>query len=159
MSGRLRLWLERAGAGVRMRDAATGEVVAWEDERIRVIPVDGALFSAGDGHAAQGDGEISGTAIECPVRAQVALDLRDDLQLDWPCARIPGAWLTFGFDEHLGLAAKKAADGMIALMVRERGLGPDDALALASVVVDLRVTQVVNGQVGVHAVLRDDAWS
>ena len=123
------------------------------------IPVDGALFSAGDGHAAQGDGEISGTAIECPVRAQVALDLRDDLQLDWPCARIPGAWLTFGFDEHLGLAAKKAADGMIALMVRERGLGPDDALALASVVVDLRVTQVVNGQVGVHAVLRDDAWS
>src|SRR5438034_12397 len=60
------------------------------------IPVDGALFSAGDGHAAQGDGEISGTAIECPVRAQVALDLRDDLQLDWPCARIPGAWLTFG---------------------------------------------------------------
>jgi acetamidase/formamidase len=123
------------------------------------IPVDGALFSAGDGHAAQGDGEISGTAIECPVRAQVTLDLHDDLELDWPCARIPGAWLTFGFDEHLGLAAKKAADGMIALMVRERGLGPDDALALASVVVDLRVTQVVNGQLGVHAVLRDDAWS
>jgi acetamidase/formamidase len=123
------------------------------------IPVAGALFSAGDGHAAQGDGEISGTAIECPVRAQVTLDLHDDLQLDWPCARIPGAWLTFGFDEHLGLAAKKAADGMIALMVRERGLGSDDALALASVVVDLRVTQVVNGQLGVHAVLRDDAWS
>ena len=124
------------------------------------IPVDGALFSAGDGHARQGDGEVSQLAIECPMeRAVLTLDLRDDLQLDWPCARIPGAWLTFGFDEHLGLAAKKAADGMIALMVRERGLGPDDALALASVVVDLRVTQVVNGQVGVHAVLRDDAWS
>ena len=123
------------------------------------IPVDGALFSAGDGHAAQGDGEVSGTAIECPVRAQVTLDLRDDLQLDWPCARIDGAWLTFGFDEHLGRAAKKAVDGMIALMERERGLAPDDALALASVVVDLRVTQVVNGQLGVHAVLRDDAWS
>jgi acetamidase/formamidase len=48
---------------------------------------------------------------------------------------------------------------MIALMGRAHGLSPDDALALASVVVDLRVTQVVNGQLGVHAVLRDDAWS
>ena len=123
------------------------------------IPVDGALFSAGDGHAAQGDGEVSGTAIECPSSAQLTLDVRDDLRLDWPCARIPDAWLTFGFDEHLGFAAKKAVDGMIALMQREHGLDPSDALALASVVVDLRVTQVVNEQVGVHAVLRDDAWS
>jgi acetamidase/formamidase len=123
------------------------------------IPVDGALFSAGDGHAAQGDGEVSGTAIECAVSAQLTFGLRDDLQLDWPCARIPGAWLTFGFDRNLGLAAKKATDGMIALLVRERKLAPDDALALASIVVDLRVTQVVNDQLGVHAVLRDDAWS
>ena len=48
------------------------------------IPVDGALFSAGDGHAAQGDGEVSGTAIECPSRAQVTLGLQDDLPLEWP---------------------------------------------------------------------------
>jgi acetamidase/formamidase len=123
------------------------------------IPVDGALFSAGDGHAAQGDGEVSGTAIECPVSAQLTLELHEEPQLEWPCARIEGAWLTFGFDEHLGLAAKKAVDGMIALMGRVHGLAADDALALASVVVDLRVTQVVNGQLGVHAVLRDDAWS
>jgi acetamidase/formamidase len=122
------------------------------------IPVDGALFSAGDGHARQGDGEVSGTAIECPVTAAVTLDLRDDLALDWPFARIDGAWLTFGFDEHLGRAAEKAVDGMVALMGREHGLAPNDALALASVVVDLRVTQVVNDQLGVHAVLRDDAW-
>jgi acetamidase/formamidase len=123
------------------------------------IPVDGALFSAGDGHAAQGDGEVSGTAIECPSRARLTLDLRDDLQLEWPIARVDGAWLAFGFDEHLGLAAKKATDGMLALMQREHGLDAGDALALASVVVDLRVTQVVNGQLGVHAVLRDDAWA
>jgi acetamidase/formamidase len=123
------------------------------------VPYDGAAFSAGDAHALQGDGEVSGTAIECPSRAQVTLDLRDDLPLEWPCARIEGAWLTFGFDENLGLAAKKAVDGMIALMGRERGLAADDALALASVCVDLRVTQVVNEQLGVHAVLRDDAWS
>jgi acetamidase/formamidase len=121
------------------------------------IPVDGALFSAGDGHATQGDGEVCGTAIECPVEAQVTLDVRDDLELEWPIARVGGAWLTFGFDEHLGLAARKAVDGMLDLMEREHDLGRDDALALASLVVDLRVTQVVNGVLGVHAVLRDEA--
>ena len=122
------------------------------------IPVDGALFSAGDGHAAQGDGEVSGWAIETPVEAQVTLDVRDDLRLDWPVARIEGAWLTFGFDEHLGRAARIAVDGMLALLEREHGLMGGEALALASVCVDLRVTQVVNESVGVHAVLRDDAW-
>jgi acetamidase/formamidase len=121
------------------------------------IPVDGALFSAGDGHARQGDGEVSGTAIECPVEAQVTLGLRDDLQLEWPTARIDGAWLTFGFDEHLGRAARIAVDGMLALMGRELGLARAEALALASVVVDLRVTQVVNETLGVHAVLADGA--
>jgi acetamidase/formamidase len=121
------------------------------------IPVDGALFSAGDGHAAQGDGEVSGTAIECPATAQVTLDLRDDLSLEWPVARIEDAWLTFGFDPHLGLAARIAVDGMLDLMVRELGIDRADALALSSVAVDLRVTQVVNDVLGVHAVLRDDA--
>ena len=122
------------------------------------IPVDGAHFSAGDPHAAQGDGEVSGTAIETTARAQLTLDVRDDLPLDWPIARVDGAWLTFGFDEHLGVAAKIATDGMIALMGRELGLGEQDGLALASVGVDLRVTQVVNGQLGVHAVLADDTF-
>jgi acetamidase/formamidase len=123
------------------------------------IPIDGALFSAGDGHAAQGDGEVSGTAIECPVEAQLTLDLRDDLVLSWPIARTSDAWLTFGFDEHLGRAARIAVDGMLDLMEREHGLARDEALALASVVVDLRVTQVVNQALGVHAVLRDDVFA
>jgi acetamidase/formamidase len=122
------------------------------------IPVDGALFSAGDGHARQGDGELSGTAIETPVEAQVTLDLRDDLQLKWPAARIDGAWLTFGFNRSLGMAARIAADGIVRIMAREHGLELAEATALASVVVDLRVTQIVNGLQGVHAVLRDDAW-
>jgi acetamidase/formamidase len=122
------------------------------------IPVDGALFSAGDPHAAQGDGEVSGTAIETTARAELTLDLRDDMPLDWPVARIDGAWLTFGFDEELGQAGKIAIDGMLALMGRELGVGDKDALALASVGVDLRVTQVVNGVVGVHAVLHDDTF-
>jgi acetamidase/formamidase len=121
------------------------------------IPIDGAMFSAGDGHAAQGDGEVSGTAIECPSRAQLTLDVRDDLALDWPCARSDGAWLTFGFDQDLTAAAWKANEGMLDLLEREHALDRREALALASVVVDLRVTQLVNGVLGVHAVLRDDA--
>jgi acetamidase/formamidase len=142
----------RQGGNIDCRELVAGTTLFLP------IPVDGALFSAGDGHALQGDGEVSGTAIECPTSARLTFDLRDDMPLEWPCARIEGAWLTFGFDENLGFAAKKAVDGMVALMGREHGLGADDALALASVVVDLRVTQVVNLQVGVHAVLRDDAW-
>jgi acetamidase/formamidase len=122
------------------------------------IPIDGARFSAGDGHAAQGDGEVSGTAIEAPVSATLTLDVRSDLELEWPLARIDGAWLTFGFDEDLGRAARVAVDGMLDLLEREHGLARGEALALASVVVDLRVTQVVNVTLGVHAVLRDDAF-
>jgi len=122
------------------------------------IPVDGALFSAGDGHAAQGDGELSGTAIEAPVeRAVLTLDLRNDLELRSPIARVDGAWLAFGFHQDLDLAAEEAAATMLDLMERELGLERGYAGALASVVVDLRVTQIVNGVKGVHAVLRDDA--
>jgi acetamidase/formamidase len=121
------------------------------------IAVDGALLSAGDGHGAQGDGEVSGWAIECPVQGRLTLDVRDDLELAWPIARAPDAWLAFGFDEDLGHAARIALHGMLDLMGRERGIGRDEALVLASVAVDLRVTQIVNLAVGVHAVLRDDA--
>jgi acetamidase/formamidase len=122
------------------------------------IPLDGALFSAGDGHAAQGDGEVSGYAIETPAQARLTLDVDTELQLEWPVARIAGAWLTFGMDEHLGRAARIAVDGMVALMGRELGVFGGDALVLASIAVDLHVTQVVNGNLGVHAVLRDDAF-
>ena len=88
----------------------------------------------------------------------MTIDLRDDLPLEWPSARIEGAWLAFGFGDTLDAAAVVAVDGLLALMQREHGLGRDEALALASVTADLRVTQLVNGQVGIHAVLRDDAW-
>ncbi len=141
----------RHGGNIDCKELVAGAVLYLP------IPVDGALFSAGDGHALQGDGEVSGTAIECPSRARLTFDVRDDLELEFPCARLADAWLTFGFDADLGVAARIATDGMLALMGRELGLAPDDALALASVVVDLRVTQVVNEQLGVHAVLRDDA--
>jgi acetamidase/formamidase len=122
------------------------------------VPVDGALFSAGDCHAAQGDGEVSGYAIESPADAQLTLSLRDDLPLKWPMARIEGSWLTFGFDRSLGTAARIALDGMLAVMRRELGVSGGDARILASVGVDLHVTQIVNGAQGVHAELRDDAF-
>jgi acetamidase/formamidase len=122
------------------------------------IPVDGALFSAGDGHARQGDGEVSQLAIECPIeRAELTLSIRDDLVLTTPMAWTPAAWLTFGFDEDLDEAAAIATEAMLALMGREHDLERRDALALASLVVDLRVTQLVNGARGVHAVLPHDA--
>jgi acetamidase/formamidase len=122
------------------------------------IPLDGAHFSAGDGHARQGDGEVSGLAIECPMeRAVLTLDLDDDLELETPVARTPDAWITFGFDDDLDDAVAAALGAMLDLMGRELGLERKDALALASVVVDLRVTQVVNGAKGIHAVLRHDA--
>jgi acetamidase/formamidase len=122
------------------------------------IAVDGALVSAGDGHAAQGDGEVSQLAIEAPVdRAQLTLSIRDDLPLTTPIAWTPEAWLAFGFDEDLNEAAAIAIDAMLELMSREHGLGRREALALAGVVVDLRVTQLVNGVRGVHAVLPHDA--
>jgi acetamidase/formamidase len=118
------------------------------------IAVDGALFSAGDGHAAQGDGEVGQMAIECPLEhVQLTLTVRQDVPLAAPCALTPTAWITFGFDEDLDEAVVEAISGMLDLMGRELGLERKEALALASIVVDLRVTQVVNGVRGVHACL------
>jgi acetamidase/formamidase len=119
------------------------------------VPVDGALVMAGDGHGAQGDGEVSGTAIECPLeRVQLTFGL-NDIELRSPIARIDGAWLAFGFDEDLDLAAEQAMATMLDLMERELRVPRAECLALASVAVDVRVTQIVNQVKGVHAVLRD----
>ncbi len=121
------------------------------------IPVDGALLSVGDAHAAQGDGEVSGTAIECGAeRADLTLDVRDDLfgrPLATPVASTPAGWVCLGIGDDLAEAATEAMDGMLDLIGALHGVSRSDALALAGVVVDVRVTQVVNQVVGVHAVL------
>lgn len=122
------------------------------------IAVEGGLFSAGDGHARQGDGEVSGTAIECPISSGLlTIGLRDDFAITTPIAHTDDAWLTFGFDEDLDEAVIIALDAMLDVMGREHGLNRNQALALASVAVDFRVTQIVNGVRGVHAVFRHDA--
>src|SRR3954449_2695329 len=125
------------------------------------IAVDGALFSVGDGHAAQGDGEVNQTAIECPMkRADLTLDIVPDLfgrPLTIPVADTPAGWVAMGLGDDLDEAAAEALDAMLDLLGALHGLGRSDAMALASVVVDLRVTQVANQVFGVHAVLPRDA--
>lgn len=122
------------------------------------IAVEGGLFSVGDGHAAQGDGEVCVTAIECPMdRVALTFKVRDDLHINTPRVRTPDAVMTLGLHEDLDEAAFRATDEMLELMQKQYGLERRDALALASLVVDLRVTQIVNGVKGVHAVLRDGA--
>jgi acetamidase/formamidase len=122
------------------------------------VLVPGALFSAGDGHAAQGDGEVSGTAIECPMDVcELTLVLHPDLTIAMPRAETPAGSLTFGFDADLNEAMAVALDAMLELMAGRLDLGRREALALASVVVDLRITQVANGAWGVHALLPGDA--
>jgi acetamidase/formamidase len=122
------------------------------------VAVPGGLFSTGDGHAAQGDGEASVTAIECPIeRCDLTFVLHPELTITTPRARTAEGWLTLGFDADLDEAMYIALDAMLGLMGEQYGMDRGEALAMASVVVDLRVTQVVNGVKGVHAVLPHDA--
>src|SRR5262249_41387563 len=124
------------------------------------VTVPGALFSVGDGHGAQGDGEVSGTAIECPMDVcELTLVLRPDVALTMPRAETPAGSLTFGFDADLNEAMAVALDAMVDLVAARVGVGRREALALASVVVDRRVTQVANQTWGVHALLPRDAVS
>lgn len=118
------------------------------------ISVDGALFSIGDGHALQGDGESSGTAIECPMdQVDFTLIVHDDIELNMPRANTPAGWVTFGFSEDLNEATAIALDEMVQLIQQFFDINKVEATALASVAVDLRITQVVNGVKGVHAIL------
>jgi acetamidase/formamidase len=124
------------------------------------IAVEGGLFSVGDGHAVQGDGEVSVTAIECPMeRVELTFDLLPDLKLTTPRAETAAGWITLGFNQDLDEAAFIALEAMLDLIQERHGLERQDALALASLIVDLRVTQIVNGVRGVHALLPNTALS
>ena len=122
------------------------------------IAVDGALFSLGDGHGAQGDGEVSGMAIECPMEhVEVKLTVLDEPKLTMPRAWTPEGWLTFGLHQELQEAVAIAIDQMLDLMDELLGQPRTTALGLASLFVDVRITQLVNGVVGAHAVLPHSA--
>jgi acetamidase/formamidase len=119
------------------------------------IPVhaQGALFAVGDGHAAQGDGEIDITALETSLVGTLQFVVRKDLHLRWPRAETPTHFIVMGLDRDLNQAMKLAAREAIDFLTTEKGLSADQAYMLASVAVDFRVTQVVDGTKGVHGMI------
>jgi len=107
--------------------------------------VPGALFSCGDGHGVQGDGEVCVTAIETALEGRFRLTLRKDLKLDYPRAETPTHYMTMAMDPDLDQCVVRALRDMIALIGEKRNLSREDAYTLCSLAADLRVTQTVNG--------------
>ncbi len=119
------------------------------------IPVHapGALFEVGDGHAGQGDGEVDITALETSLRGRLEFVVRKDMHLTWPRAETPSHYIAMGIDKDLDEAMKIAVREAVALLVDVKKLSRDDAYMLASIAADFRVTQVVDGTKGVHALI------
>ncbi len=118
------------------------------------VHVPGALLSIGDGHAAQGDGEVSGTAIETFLKGRIrVLVHKDRRRLLWPRVETPTHYITIGLDPDLDLAARIATSEMVRFLTEEKGLAREEAYILSSVSVDLRVTQLVDGTKGIHAMV------
>jgi acetamidase/formamidase len=117
------------------------------------IHADGALFSVGDGHGAQGDGEVCVTAIETGLVGTFELHVRADMALEWPLAETPTHVITMAFDPDLDDAVVIALRDMIKLICARTGMSREDAYTLCSLAADLRVTQVVNGSKGIHIML------
>ncbi|GAB3564942.1 acetamidase/formamidase family protein [Amycolatopsis endophytica] len=121
------------------------------------VTVPEALLHLGDGHAAQGDGEVAGTAIECGMTTEVTLDLLTEAAVPGIHAETPAGRVTFGFHTDLNEASATALDAMLTWLEALHGVDRTTALALAGPTVDLRVTQIANGTWGVHALLPWDA--
>ena len=139
------------GAGnIDCRDLVAGSTL--------FIPVglDDALLYVGDGHAAQGDGEVGGTAIECGMTSELVVDLLDDAPLASVHAVTPTSRITFGFSADLNEATGDALDAMLIWIQELLALDKPTALAVASIAVSLRITQVANETWGVHAVLANE---
>ena len=117
------------------------------------VHAEGALFSVGDGHGAQGDGEVCVTAIETALTGTFTLILRRDMGLAAPRAETPTHHVTIGLDPDLDRCVVKALRAMIALLRETAGLSGEDAYTLCSLAADLRVTQTVNREKGVHCMI------
>lgn len=117
------------------------------------IFVDEALFSIGDGHGAQGDGEVCVTAIETGLVGSFRLSVRDDMALVWPMAETPTHLITMAFDPDLDRCVVMALRQMLDQICARTGIDRYDAYTLCSLAADLRITQVVNGNKGVHLML------
>ena len=114
------------------------------------VYVDGAGLSMGDLHFSQGDGEISGTAIEASLDVSMQIFLRKDFHFPSPLLETPTGWYVHGFDSDLNVAMRNAAHEMLRLLTEQQKLSRNDAYSLMSVAADFTVTQVVDGRQGVH---------
>ena len=119
------------------------------------IPVHarGALFQVGDGHAGQGDGEVDVTALETSLIGTFQFVVRKDMHLRWPRAETPTHYITMGMHVDLTEATKIAVREMIDFLMSEKHLSRDDAYMLASVAADLHITELVDGNDGVHMMI------
>src|SRR5262249_20619691 len=117
------------------------------------VHVPGGLISIGDGHAVQGDGEVGMSAVETSLRGEIQVVLHKGMRITWPRAETPTHYMTMGLHEDLNQAAKIATRAMLNFVVEPKGVPRDDALMLLSAAMDLRVTQIVDGTKGVHAML------
>ena len=115
--------------------------------------VPGALFSCGDGHGVQGDGEVCVTAIETALRGRFRLTLRKDLRFDYPRAETADHYMTMAMEPDLDQCVVRALRDMIVLLGEKRNLSREDAYTLCSLAADLRVTQTVNGSKGIHCMI------
>lgn len=125
------------------------------------VPVQapGALLSLGDAHAMQGDGEVTITALETSVRGTVQIVLHKNMRLNWPRAETPTHYIVMGLNVDLDDAARLATREMIEFLVREKGMSRDEAYILTSIAADLRVTQLVDGTKGIHAMIAKSIFS
>lgn len=114
------------------------------------VAVDGALFSVGDPHISQGDGELSGTAIEASLNVLMQITVRKDFVFPSPLLETPEEWIVHGFDADLNNAMKSASLDMLHLLTELKGVSRNDAYSLMSVTADFGVTQVVDERQGVH---------
>jgi acetamidase/formamidase len=118
------------------------------------VHVPGALFSAGDPHAAQGQGEVDLSAIETGLRGRFQFVVRHDMKVVWPQAETPTHWIVMGLNEDLDEAMKIAVRETINFITqRFPKLSREEAYMIASVAVDYHVTQVVDGTKGIHAMI------
>lgn len=118
----------------------------------------GALFSVGDGHACQGDGEVDLTACETFLRGRFEFHVRKDMKLEWPMIETKDYVITMGFHQDLDEAAKIAVRNMIGRIMQDYNLRREDAYAVCSFAVDLHVSQLVNQVKGIHAMLPKDVF-
>ena len=119
------------------------------------IPVHapGALFEVGDGHAGQGDGEVDITALETSLIGTFQFIVRKDMHMKWPRAETPTHYITMGLNDDLNACATQAVREMIDFLVTEKHLSRDDAYMLSSVAADLHITELVDGNKGVHMMI------